>query len=165
MRGFILETDWKALVQTMDRSLFMILQNLGEHMVQRANLGLTRTQAFVLYYIHQQKVCTVSQLAEKMEVNPSAVTVMLDRLEKHRWVERTRDTSDRRVVHIALTADGEEILKKIVRLREQVFAHCLRQVTVIDPVVFVQALEELAEISTKMEIHQLSSQDSFSTKP
>jgi DNA-binding MarR family transcriptional regulator len=50
---------------------------------------------------------TANELARKMDVDAGAVTRMLDRLEAKGLLERVRSESDRRVVHLQLTAAGQ----------------------------------------------------------
>lgn len=52
------------------------------------------------------------QLADKLEVKSSAVTVMLDRLEALGLIAREPDENDRRAVIVTLTAKGQELLEE-----------------------------------------------------
>ena len=92
-----------SLTERFDKSLHVLMQHLGPQLISRTQLDLTPGQVFMLHLIRNESLCSVSKLAEKMEVAPSAITVMLDRLENHGFVSRKRDTSDRRVVIIELT--------------------------------------------------------------
>jgi MarR family transcriptional regulator, organic hydroperoxide resistance regulator len=69
---------------------------------------------------------TVSRLATEAGVAQPTATRMLDHLERAGIVTRTPDASDRRIVLVQLTPDGEEALESkrrlVVRAREQVFA-------------------------------------------
>jgi DNA-binding MarR family transcriptional regulator len=60
-----------------------------------------------------------------MEVKPSAITLMIDRLESAGWVRRTQDPSDRRAVVIELTDAGEEILAEAKKRCDQLTAKYL----------------------------------------
>jgi len=57
---------------------------------------------------------TVGEIAERLQVQNHSVVELVDRLEKRRYVERERDQSDRRVVHLKLTPAGEAVLRKLV---------------------------------------------------
>ncbi|MNL58512.1 putative HTH-type transcriptional regulator YusO [compost metagenome] len=80
-------------------------------MVHR-ELGLTGPQYHMLALISKEKSCNISYLAEKLEVKPSAITVMIDRLVQNGYVERRHDEQDRRAVLVSVTEHGEEILKE-----------------------------------------------------
>lgn len=83
----------------------------------RANLSnihpaITKPQLFMLHTIQQYNQCKLTQLAEVLEVKPSAITVMIDRLEKVGLVERISDPSDRRVIIVQPTESGIDVLQK-----------------------------------------------------
>lgn len=84
---------------------------------------LTGPQLFMLHYIHAEQKCNLTQVAERLEVKPSAVTVMVDRLEKAGYVARSNDPADRRVILVEVTPQGERILAQAIRKRDE----CLRE--------------------------------------
>lgn len=96
-------------VVRLERALRKLGKSITEPVIARIE-GLTNGQIFMIYHINEVGSCTVSALAAKMEVKPSAITVMLDRLESHGYVIRERGTEDRRVVHVALTDEGKGCL-------------------------------------------------------
>lgn len=57
---------------------------------------------------------TVGEIAERLQIQNHSVVELVDRLEARRYIERQRDTKDRRVVHLALTPAGEAVLRKLV---------------------------------------------------
>lgn len=57
---------------------------------------------------------TVGEIAERLQIQNHSVVELVDRLEARRYIERQRDTKDRRVVHLALTSAGEAVLRKLV---------------------------------------------------
>jgi DNA-binding MarR family transcriptional regulator len=60
---------------------------------------------------------TVSRLGADLNLSSGAVTALVDRLERHGMVQRTRDAGDRRRVHVSLTpkarALGADLLAPI----------------------------------------------------
>lgn len=80
---------------------------------------LTGPQLFMLNYIQKERKCNLTKVAERLDVKPSAVTVMVDRLEKAGFVVRSQDPADRRVILVEVTALGEEVLAKAVLKRDQ----------------------------------------------
>ncbi|HET7748788.1 MAG TPA: MarR family transcriptional regulator [Terriglobales bacterium] len=57
---------------------------------------------------------TVSEIAERLQIQNHSVVELVDRLEKRRYIERQRDDHDRRVVRLCLTPAGEAVLRKLV---------------------------------------------------
>lgn len=144
-----------AVTERFDVSLFVLMHNLGPHLINRVQLGLTPGQVFMLHFIQEKGECSVSQLAEKMEVAPSAVTVMVDRLENHGFAKRIRDEADRRVVKVGLTDAGTVKLGHVVRVRKQVVGHCLSQLDANEVDMFIHSLESLASIARAMDIEEI----------
>ncbi|OFW74916.1 MAG: hypothetical protein A2201_06335, partial [Alicyclobacillus sp. RIFOXYA1_FULL_53_8] len=123
--------------------------NLGPRLLAQAQVGLTSPQAYMLYFIQKTSHCTVSQLAEKMEVKPSAITVMLDRLEHHGFVLRVRDEIDRRLVRVELTSQGTQMLDKVMGIKQNAVQRCLLHIPPEELAAFLDTFEKLAEITVQ----------------
>lgn len=144
-----------ALSERFEKSLFILSKNLGPELIARTQLDLTPGQVFMLYFIQQENPCTVSTLAEKLEVSPSSITVMLDRLESHGFVTRVRSTNDRRVVITELTEKGKAKLNHVLGVRKQITQYCLEQVDVKELESFISTLESLASIAQAMKADEV----------
>jgi DNA-binding MarR family transcriptional regulator len=59
------------------------------------------------------QVPTISQLAERMQLNHNSMVELVDRCEEHGLVRRTRLGSDRRQVTLSITPEGEILLRKL----------------------------------------------------
>jgi len=135
MRG-----DMDALTQRFAQSLGVLAQEFGPHLLNRLHTGLTAGQFFTMQMIRREGRLKVSQLAERLEVTPSAITVMIDRLEHHGYVSRVRDEEDRRVVVIELTEAGRAKLAEV----ERAWFEMMRQmVSRIEPGAFEQCVSAL----------------------
>lgn len=70
------------------------------------------------------------EVAARMVTREPDVTRLIDRLEQSGWVRRERSTSDRRVVLVAITAAGRELLARlddpIAELHRQGLGHLTR---------------------------------------
>lgn len=60
-----------------------------------------------------QGAATVAGLARDLETDPAAMTRALDRLEAKGLVARERSTTDRRVVQLALTPEGQAVAAQV----------------------------------------------------
>jgi DNA-binding MarR family transcriptional regulator len=108
-------------------------------------IGVTSTQLFVLGYLKKQGSCKVTQLAEMMDVKPSAVTLLVDRLEENGLVLREHDKKDRRVVNISLTDHGDDKLKKVMEERKAIAERYLSHLTEEELMVMATLTEKLAQ--------------------
>lgn len=79
----------------------------------------TLLQVQALKTIKENSLITASELASKLQMSPSAVTQMTDRLIKSKFIARKTDKNDRRLILLALTNDGERHLILILKKMEQ----------------------------------------------
>ena len=67
--------------------------------------------------------CTQKELAEKMQVKPSTLNVMIGRMEKNGYIEKKQDEKDSRKSRIYFTEKGRSICedghKKFVMIQEK----------------------------------------------
>lgn len=86
--------------------------------------GLTHAQWGPLFMMRKAGSATVAELARELQMDPGAMTRLLDRLEAKGLCKRVRSTDDRRVVNLALTDEGEKAAAKVpVALAEVMNAH------------------------------------------
>lgn len=76
--------------------------------------GLTGPQLWAIKVLVDEvgNSTTVSRLAELMYLNSSTVVRILDVLEAKTLVQRTRSTSDRRIVYVSLTDRGSAVIDR-----------------------------------------------------
>ncbi len=85
-----------------------------------AQEGLTATQWSALVSIWFDRSDTCADLARDLAHDKGATTRLVDALEQQGWVTRTRATTDRRVVNLMLTPEGEAVA---LRCRDRVIAY------------------------------------------
>ncbi|TAL52332.1 MarR family transcriptional regulator [Pandoraea sp.] len=98
--GYDMEDSMGYLVARV-RSLLM-----AQLTQETSRFGLTSTQATMLYKLATGKCTTAADLSREYCIDASAVTRLLDRLEKHGLLIRERSREDRRTVILTLTAEG-----------------------------------------------------------
>ena len=57
------------------------------------------------------KEANATGLSRLLDRNPNTLSTILDRMEKDGLVKKTRDTTDRRLVYVAMTEKGKKIVK------------------------------------------------------
>lgn len=100
------------VIESIGLSMWRVQRKLVSQMSLHKELGLTFPQLGLLNMIANEKKSRVIQLAEKMEVKSSAVTVMLDRLEVLGLIARVQDEQDRRAVAVTISDKGSEVLEE-----------------------------------------------------
>lgn len=91
-----------------------------------AELGLNTQQFGVLHSIYRSRATTPSALARLRFTNSAAITYTLDVLEKKGLLFRKRSATDRRVIELELTAEGEALIQacipKAIAAQDQVLS-------------------------------------------
>lgn len=94
--------------------LFYLL-NRARHAVFKAadivlleRLDITGAQLGALFVLGETPDCTPGDLAERLDLNASAVTGLADRLEKAGFITRRPHEDDRRVTLLSLTDAGRD---------------------------------------------------------
>ena len=100
----------ESVAYLMRRVVMHVSQDIGKRLEPH---GLTHAQWAPLFKLHNCQVSTVAELARDLQMDPGAMTRLLDRLETKGLCKRVRSATDRRVVNLELTADGEAVAKKI----------------------------------------------------
>lgn len=73
---------------------------------------VTGPQLLSLIAVVEDAPVTVTDIAEKVHVSPSTLVGVLDRLEGKGFVERHRDSEDRRLVYVTPTQAGRSLVSK-----------------------------------------------------
>ena len=105
--------------------------------------GLNLTQWSALVSIHFERGATPAELARDLAHDKGATTRLVDGLVERGWVERTRDSGDRRQVKLALTAEGERVAQ---HCRSKVIAcwnHWLKDWNPAESAELVRLLQQL----------------------
>lgn len=99
---------------SMGHLLFQLMNSMRREVDARmAELGLTDAQWKPLWKIKLGVADTAFELAREAGIDAGATTRMLDRLAAKGLIERVRSETDRRVVHLRLTAEGEAATEQI----------------------------------------------------
>ena len=102
-----------------DRLIFLLGQArhrlitiLDKSLLNKA--GVTTAQSGALLYLMKNDGCLLSQLSQGLMLDNSAITGMVDRLEKKNFIQRRSCASDRRAAKIYLTDAGREAATRVL---------------------------------------------------
>lgn len=97
------------------RKLSRFLDKYSKYL--NTNYYITLPQLLCMYELGRNENLKISDLTRLVNLNNSAVTGILDRMESKDWVTRIRKGNDRRTVYLEITELGknqlEDILSKI----------------------------------------------------
>lgn len=92
-------------------------------------LGINRTDGRCLDIVERHGRMTAGALATESGLTTGAVTALVDRLEAAGYLQRVRDTGDRRKVFIELTPLMTTITKKLFYNMEEMFQGMMERLT------------------------------------
>jgi DNA-binding MarR family transcriptional regulator len=115
--------DPLAVANQLRPALLRLARELRQETEQ---LGITSRQVTLLWLIRNNPGMSLRELAAEERISAPALSGYVDRLEKAGLLARVRDESDRRRVGLALTAEGERLLRRVRARRTTWLADRLR---------------------------------------
>lgn len=82
-------------------------------------LDMTYTQYITMMVMWEHKELTVKELGQYLYLDSGTLTPLLKTMEKKGWVERNRSKEDERVLNVSITAQGQALREKALRVPEQ----------------------------------------------
>ena len=115
-----------------------------ERELVKAGHELTFSQ-FVALKTLARGIASVTDLARAAELNPGAMTRLLDRLEAKGLVARVADPGDRRALHIHLTDAGQAIWREIDQCGQRVHDRAFGDMPKTDRDTLLRLLERVRD--------------------
>jgi DNA-binding MarR family transcriptional regulator len=110
------------------------------------SLGVSGGQVSVLAAIQRHPGITAARIAELERISAPAMSNHLARMEKASLIERTRGDLDRRRVGLALTAEGEKVLRSVRKKRTAWLAARLEKLDQAERAAVEQAIAPLEKL-------------------
>ena len=108
-------------------------------------VGLSMAQLNILYTLKRCGEMPMSRLAEMLNVSLSSATGLIDRIEERGLVERTRVPEDRRIVLIRVTKAGEQLLRELDILSDDLLRSVLGRLSPIELAAVAGAFTSIRE--------------------
>ena len=112
-----------------------------------APFGLTSPQYFVFNALWMGDGISIGDLGERVSLDSSTLTGIIDRLEKTGYLERRINPDDRRSIMIFLTDKAREVGPQILEFADELDAKLRRISSVSDMDTFERVLRNLGEAS------------------
>ncbi len=107
--------------------LRLAVTRLARRLRQQVAGGVTPSQVSALATVERLGTPTLGELAASEQVQPPSMTKMVVGLEAAGLLTRREDGSDRRIVRVALTAEGRRTLQRSRSLRNAYLVRRLRR--------------------------------------
>jgi DNA-binding MarR family transcriptional regulator len=114
---------------------------------QLGELNLGFTQLAALYALYDSGTMTMADMADTLGRSPSAVSRLVDSLEKRQLVERHQDVEDRRQRTLVLTGRGKAVLGRVDRARAEEFLSIVRPLPTPERAVVAMGVAALSTYS------------------
>lgn len=133
------------LHENLDRNFGFILHDVARlmrHTFDRRvkEMGLTRSQWWVLTHLYRNDGITQAELADVLEVERPTLGRLLDRLEANGWVRREADALDRRAKRVHLTDEVGPAMRRMRAVAAEVRRDALSGIVAADQEAFVDTL-------------------------
>lgn len=136
-----------GLEQRILHSLRRIIRAVEVHSKRlSAEHEITGPQLVCLHALAQHGPRTNTQLAREVHLSPSTIVGIVDRLCDKGLVDKTRGDADRRLVRVALTTRGREMVATAPSPLQERLAAALNQVTELEQATIALSLERIVTL-------------------
>lgn len=113
-------------------------------------IGVYPGQPPMLYFLEKEDGQSQKDLADKLNVKPATITVMLNRMEKSGLVLRKQDDEDQRISRVYITEKGKEVYKQVEETMSSIESECFYNFTEEEKIVlrrlFMQMRDNLKNV-------------------
>lgn len=143
----VVATEDKPDVQRVNRLFSEIVNAVMAHhnrLLSKVDGGrmLTLAELHVIDTIGGETL-PMSEVAARLGVTPGTITVAVDRLEKKGFLTRMRTAEDRRLVLVALTPQGEEVLRHHAEVDRHLAACAVAHLSAEEQETLIRMLEKV----------------------
>ena len=116
---------WDRYLDELDRMLDLTSQFFSGRLKEKYFSGFSHTHIAILRKISREPGITATQLAERFGISAAAISKLVDQLVLGGLLLRQRSDTDRRVVILQLTPDGEHLLQENTLFRRTIIKEVL----------------------------------------
>jgi len=106
---------------------------------------ITLPQFWTLDYLHCHGQSTMTEISRFLRISRAATTGLIDRLLIQGLILRGKESGDRRLVRIDLTAKGHRIIKHIREQKHKNLTHVFTRISATDRSEHLRILEQIAK--------------------
>ena len=106
---------------------------------------ITCQQFLALEQLSTRDEWRMNEFVEKSETSFSTATGMIDRLVNHGLAKRHRSQEDRRVVLVAITGKGRQVLTEVYAQKKEGIIHLFKRLTAEDRQLYLDILTKLVQ--------------------
>ena len=127
-------------------NLGRVMRRVYDYYEQRLSpFGLTSPQYFVFNALWMGDGISIGELGERVSLDTSTITGVIDRMERNGYVERRPNPDDRRSVLVFLTGKARELGPRILEFADELDANLRQPFSQEEMDAFERVLRLLAE--------------------
>ncbi len=113
--------------QHLQEQIVAFIRAFGLHRPDRTACGepVSVSEAYALMELHTGEAISQNELAERLGLEKSTVSRLVQQLEMRAWLKRDKDPVDSRILRLRLTSRGRKAAGRLARARSDKFARVL----------------------------------------
>jgi len=123
---------------------------LHEAIAQTSGLNATDTRCLSLIRFHPNGLATAGWLSDMAGLTTGAITHILDRLQKRGFIERVRDTEDRRKVFVRIRPESFAELESQYEALGRSYRSVVEQYSDSELMLITDYLEKMSEMTERL---------------
>ncbi len=108
--------------------------------------GLVTSHGDILCELFENGKLSMKDLTEKIGRDKSTVTVLVDKLLKHGYVDKARDDEDNRIVFVTLTKKGDELRPMFETISKELIATAYKEISQEEKERLIETLKKIKAI-------------------
>jgi len=148
-----LQEDVLETIEKINRilvSLFNeVLKAEEKSMRDRTSHNLSRTEVHTLVAIGMNGPKKMTEAANELQISVGTLTVAIDKLVRKGYVSRVRSEKDRRIVHIALTDSGRDVVHEHDMYHEEMVSEATSALNDEEMDQFAESIGKIADFFRK----------------
>jgi DNA-binding MarR family transcriptional regulator len=137
-------------VERLLRHVAFIIKKRGRDIL--VDFGITSPQFSALLALREHPNITMGELCDKLFLACSTATDLVDRMEKNGFLERKRDTQDRRVIRLSMSEMGKRVISEVVAARRRYVSSILEKLTEEEINQLAQSLNRLHSLMVQEKV-------------
>lgn len=144
------------MTETLDTELFELIFRLSKNMKDKMRnfegmANITILQFMALAYIEKENILQMKDISQHFQIEMPTATSLLNKLVTNHLVKRTRDPHDRRIVNVAVSDKGREIILQAKKIKEENTKNMLSYLSVAQKENLYSILKTLLKNSAQYE--------------
>ncbi len=108
-------------------------------------IGVYPGQPPMLFVLNEKDGQSQKELADRLNLTPATITVMLKRMERSNLVMRKQDEEDQRISRVYITEEGRELYKKTQQVMTNLNDECFENFTMEERVILRRLLMQMRD--------------------